>query len=166
MRDGQTSSGNGGWWSGGGETARISTSQPPTGDFPPKWVKFSWDWQEKGKGKARPWCGLGSISTEWNLSHHQQTRMKRRHSFAPDMLASTIERQGHVIYSNTDQPCKGLEVLSLPSFGRCLSLGPCQWDVPIARPRTWASSAISLRWYRKNGKAPRNNILEKQLWIK
>lgn len=133
MRDGQTSSGNSGWWSGGGGTGWTAISQPPAADFAPEWGKFGCGWQEKGKGKTRPWRGSGSTSPGWKLDHHQQTLMKRSHGTTPDMLASSIGRWGHVIYSNTNQMCKGLVVRGLPAFGRCLHLGMCWWDVPTSQ---------------------------------
>lgn len=133
MRDGQTCSGNGGCWSGGGEAAWAATSQASATDSPPKWAKFSWGWQEKSEGKARPHQGLGSISPEWNLDHHQQTLVKRSHSTAPDTLEPSSGRRGNLVYSNTSQLCKGMVILSLPTFGRCLNLGMCCWDVPISQ---------------------------------
>lgn len=42
-------------------------------------------------------------------------------------------RWGNLIYSNTSQLCKGMVILSLPTFGRCWNLTMCWWDFPISQ---------------------------------
>lgn len=144
----------------GGETAWTTTSQPPASAFAPKWAKLGRDWQERGKWKARPQRGVGNASPGWNLDHHQQTLMKRSHSTIPDMLAPFTGRQGHRIYSNTGQPCKGLHVPQPSHLWKMLK----SWHVPMRcrhQPKPDPGSALPWAW-EETGKVGKLHIISLQ----